>query len=253
MAVVATYIILAVMTVYFCLDRGHRIDRNGIGRGLFYSFLPFLAASAVCTNLMSLPERLEASGIFPNLFGIAVQFIAVLAVNVLSLLGSASVVKHETDNTHSIYSPERFTKMAVVTSVLGAVSGAAAAGFCCTTSMITSDNVASGILTMLVLTVAVTLLTFGIGLAIMTLVIPIYSIASGAEALVHCIPPALSAFVWGGVFFLLHVLTAVYGVLALLTLFNSGRIDKRSAVKYGIIYVIPGVNVFALIRLLKKQ
>lgn len=253
MAVVATYIILAVMTFYFCLDRGHRIDRNGIGRGLFYSFFPFLAAVAVCTNLMSLPERLEASGILPNLFGIGVQLIAMLAVNVLSVLGSVSVVKHETEHGHSVYSPERFTKMAVVTSVLGAVSGAAAAVNCCTTSTITASAISTGMFSMLVMIVLVTFLTFGIGLAIMSLVIPVYSIAVGAGTAVQCIPPALSAFVWGGVFFLLHVLTAVYSVLALLTLYNNGRIDKRSAVKYGITSVIPGVNAFALIRLLKKQ
>lgn len=253
MAVVATYIILTVMTVYFCLDRGHRIDRNGIGRGLFYSFFPFLAAVAVCINLMSLPEQLEASGILPNIFGIAVQLIAMLAVNVLALLGSVSVVKHETDNLHRIYSPERFTKMAVVASVLAAISGASAAVNCCTTSTITASEISSGMLSMLVMTVFVTFLTFGIGLAIMTVVIPVYSIAVGAGTAVQCIPPALSALVWGGVFFLLHVLTAVYGVLAVLTLYNNSRLDKRSAVKYGIISVIPGVNVFALMGLLKKQ
>ncbi len=266
MAVAATFIILAASIVYFCLDRAEKIDRNGIGRVLIYLSVPLLLALSMCVNAMSIAEGIDIEILEkslnlleeePDIKGAAsyfitliIQMLASVPALITSLAGCISAVRYELDQAktafgaNSLYSARRMLKTSCFAAAFGLISAIAAAVFFCIMTGYAVGGISLGIIEILIVSIIMGALTFGIGFIIMIIGLPIWLLTLGITVVIVCVPYAVSACIWSFAFVVLHVFTVIFAAFAIKCFCAEGIIPKKRGIIFGLLSAMPIANLF---------
>lgn len=272
MWVIFTLIILAGTIVFFCLDRAGRISRDGIGRMLAYLAVPLLLALIMCISAMSAAsvidlreaefftgdalanDRINAS----YFISLAAQALISVPALVVALVGCISAIKQENDRISDafgidgIFGARRLIKTSAFATVFGLAAAIAALVFTSITAVYATALFAVGIFEYMAVSLFLAVFTFGIGLIIMACLVPFYALFLGLGTVTVCVPYAISAFVWGAAFCVLHIFTVLFAVFAVRRLYKEEILTKKKAILSGIGSAVPVVNIFCIAYLFSK-
>lgn len=272
MKIILTAAVILFSVIYFILDKSGKIDRNGIGRGIVYISMPFLAAVIVCitsapsiadiTNMdagsiIDLDEQITNDFFAPVLASV-LQMVVLIPTVIIAAVGCVSCIKNEvkTDNSiafgnDGIINGKRLVKLSFAGSIISAVSGIAGIVFAGIAVVYSFESVMTNLFAFIMAMFFLTLMTFGIGLIIVIIFVPLYALSLGAAVITACLSFILSSCAFGCAFGIIHVFSAAFAIFGVKKLCSEGFLTKKSAILYGIASAIPVVNIFTSANLCK--
>lgn len=271
MKIILTVAVILFSVIYFILDRSGKIDRNGIGRGIVYISMPLLAAVTVCiTSAPSITDitNMDAGAIldeeitkdfFAPVLASVLQMVVLIPTVIISAVGCVSCIKKEvkTDTNiafgnDGIVNGKRLVKLSFAGSVISAVSGIAGIVFAGIAVVYSFESVMTSLFTFILAMLFLTLMTFGIGLIIVIIFVPLYALSLGAAVITACLAFITSSCAFGCAFGIIHVFSAAFAIFGVKKLCSEGFLTKKSAILYGIASAIPVVNIFTSANLCKR-
>ena len=124
--------------------------------------------------------------------------------------------------------------------------------FVCFIAVNVLGYVVSGLLPMILFSIFLGLITFGIGFIIMAIVAPMYILAAGAYAVAVSLPAGICAAVCGLVFCIAEAVTVIFTIAYMRKLYKDNAISKKKAVIYSLLSALPAVNIISQLYMANK-
>lgn len=269
--VIFSFIVLILSIVYFCMDRAGKLDRQGIGRVLGYLAMPLLSALVICIGVMpafgGFGDILGSSGFSDSdysmtfdtgfLTELVISLAASVPVIILAAVGCTAAAAYERERAkqygaYDTSAADRLLRMAVFAAGGGIAAGLASIIFGAASAVYAAGTAVIGMGAVVLGFMLLTLMTFGIGLILAVVGIPIYAVAVGIRIISRILPLLISMAVWGWAFCVLHIFAMVFGIFAVRRLSAAGLLPGKKPVLYGVLCAVPLGNIFCFIYLMGK-
>ncbi|MCI7498372.1 MAG: hypothetical protein SOT68_11045 [Oscillospiraceae bacterium] len=261
---IAVILISVICIVYFGADCAGKINRGAAGAGVIYLLFPVLSGIILCIGAIGfdisseLNESYDAlttlseMGIdFSKIIMYVIECVLAFPSFLLPCIGLIRMAVRSGKKSYD-YDDEALRKLPVISAVIGTVFSAAVAVFVCFIAVNVLGYVVSGLLPMILFSIFIGLITFGIGFIIMAIVAPMYILAAGAYAVAVSLPTGICAAVCGLVFCTMEAVTVIFTIAFMRKLYKDNAISKKKAVIYSLLSALPAVNIISQLYMANK-
>ncbi|MGN0665097.1 MAG: hypothetical protein ACI4KF_01085 [Huintestinicola sp.] len=263
MALALSVILTVFIIAYRIMDGKGKINRVGIGRGVFYQAMIILGAILLCAGIGYFWGNADITGTGEDLddarimlIQIFIQMLFSAAVTVTCITGCVGVLRSEMKREDGILGDSVFhssncvLKLSLAAACLSALCGLLSIIFCIKGAVSTID-IFMEILPMLIAGIILGLFTFGIAFIIVMLGIPLYIVSEDIDVFCDAITGVSYASVLGLTFGVLYIVSVIFAVPGYRRLRRNDLITKKQSIIFSILSFIPGVNIAAGIHMYK--
>ncbi len=268
MQLLFTGITFLALIIIFCCDCSGKFNKLGTARGIIYLLFIYVLSIMLSWNIDELEYDLDPSRYddfwsfitkcadWQKIVEILVQIGIVIIGVLLSIIATVIVVRKELkdDNVpENLYKSMKLVTVFAFSEVFAGTASIimAAIALIYGTNIIGAEILAITVVAILMIVLMI-ILTFGIGIPIIIIVLPVFIVGVGIDAIIHCFPFIAMSIIWGLCFTIIHIMTIVFSVCIIKKCRKEDVITKTNAVIFGILQAVPILNIISSIILKSK-